>query len=139
VSKTLVVLAAVLLVTGCASTYYDPAPPERAQRLDLGTHPGRSLEEVYRLLFAQLSRCVGGGYHVQPRFDRDLGSAAVLLVQGLGLNRYSVVGNALRARVDLRATASGGTQVSLLLADAKLASLRGLVPAWLDGATTCTR
>ena len=129
-------VAGVLTVAGCASTYYDPLPPNRTRAEDIMAVHDRSLEQVYRQLYTQLEQCYATSYHVQPRFERTRGEAWIMLVSGLGLNRYSLVGNRFEARVDMRRSASG-VQVSVTQREGEVPDLAAQIERWLGGARAC--
>lgn len=129
-------VAALILPVGCASTYYDPLAPVEARTTRVADARGRSLEQTYRLVYERLEACYGSGYHVQPRFERARGEAWIMLVSGLGLNRYSLIGNRFEARVDLR---DDGTRVTVEVThrDPPLQGLARQVERWLSGAPEC--
>lgn len=126
------------VLAGCSGPSHDPTPPAQARPVEIGARP-MSLEATYRRLYERLEACVGGGYHVQPRYDRVAGTASIMLVQGLGLNRYSVLGNVFRARVELTAVAGQATRIEMVIAEAELDYLERAIPAWLAGAQECVR
>ena len=134
-----VLLSATLTAAngGCASTYYDPLPPAQAQRTEVKASGRRSLETVYRQLYSRLDACYGSSYRVQPRFDRGRGDAWIMLVTGLGLNRYSLIGNRFEARVDMRETPNG-VEVEVIHREPALDGLAREVERWLSGATDCS-
>lgn len=120
-----------VVVVGCASQAYDPVPSSRQQLLERRFDSPLDQESSYRRLYRRLEDCVGFGYHVQPRFERDTGRAWVMVVSGLGLNRYSFLGNQFEARFDVL-PASGGSQVLVTWTDPSLTPLIDAVPAWLN-------
>lgn len=138
VRRGAVVMAMLLpvCILGCASTYYDPLPPPEASARDVRPVRGRSLETVYRQLYARLDECYSASYHVQPRFERTHGEAWIMLVSGLGLNRYSLIGNSFAARIDMRAQRAS-VEVRVTHRGDELADLAARIERWLDGATGC--
>jgi hypothetical protein len=114
--------AAVLALGGCASQAYDPAVPADEPVRIVRVRSPLDMEASYRRLYTRLDECLRrSGYHVQPRFDREAGHAWIMVVSGLGLNRYSFIGNRFEARFDIR-PAPGGALVEVQHTD------RGLIP-----------
>ena len=126
----LIVLGAMLLA-GCASQPYDPAPPRDRPLLELRVESPLALEDSYRLLHARLSECLrSSSYHVQPRFEHDPARAWIMVVQGLGLDRLSSLGNRFAARFDLRGAASG-SEIVALINDRELEPIARAVHDWV--------
>ena len=125
-----------MLITGCASTYYDPLPPAHAELRILEPSSTHTLESAFRVLYQQLDACYGHSYHVQPRFERATSHAWIMLVSGLGLNRLSLIGNQFQARVDLR-TDGSGVRTEVQYRDSQFMALPRQVEHWLAGDRTC--
>ncbi len=123
-------------IGGCSGPYYDPLPPKQARSVAVSPVLGRSLEQVYRQLYGRLDDCYGSTYYVQPRFERARGEARIMLVSGLGLNRYSLIGNRFQARVEMRETPLG-VQVEVTHRADELDWLAARVERWLSGVTAC--
>ena len=87
-----------------------------------------------RVLYAGLNECVGSTYHVQPRFQRGEDKAWVMVVSGLGLNRYSALGNLFEARFDISKTAAGSL-VQVSFDKPFFASIVDASRDWLSNAT----
>lgn len=113
------------LLAGCASQAYDPAPPRDVPLQVLRFESALGVEDSYRMLYARLTQCLASSsYRVQPRFEAATGRAWIMVVQGLGLDRYSFLGNRFAARFDLR-DAGAGTQVEAAISEPELLPLLG--------------
>lgn len=126
-------LAALLAaaISGCASQAYDPTPAADRPLRERTFDSSLDVEESYRVLYRQLEQCAGVGYHVQPRFERDTGRAWVMVVSGIGLDRYSFLGNRFEGRFQIQ-PAPVGSQVVVTWSDVGLTPLVESVPGWLD-------
>ncbi len=123
-------------IVGCAAPY-DPSPPADEPLRVLRFRSPENLEATYRTLYARLEECAGASYRVQPRFDRAAGHAWLMLVAGLGLDRYSALGNRFAARFDVRETPDG-TRVEAPQVDRGLVPVVDAAPAWLnEGSRDC--
>jgi hypothetical protein len=131
-------LLVAVLAAGCGSQSYDPAPPRDAPLRTLRFASALSQEESYRVLHARLSQCLhASSYRVQPRFERDTGRAWIMVVQGLGLDRYSFLGNSFAARFEIHATDTGAL-VEAAISAPELEALAHAAPDWLTrGAQDC--
>ena len=131
-------LLVAVLAGGCASQAYDPAPPRDAPLRTMRFESALSQEESYRVLHARLSQCLqASSYRVQPRFERDTGRAWIMVVQGLGLDRYSFLGNRFAARFDIRGT-DAGALIEAAIRAPDLEALAHAAPDWLArGAHDC--
>ena len=128
--KTTLLFGIFLLLNACTATYYDPVPPADVPANVTRYDSPLSMENSYRRLYARLRECVSTFYHVQPRYDHELSKASVMVVQGLGLNRYSVLGNSCKARFDVH-PAGAGSQVEITSVDESLGSLIAASRNWL--------
>ena len=131
--------ALVLSLASCTAPYYDPSPPtDRALRETEFDSP-LSMERSMRVLYARLDECLSGAYHVQPRFNRAAGRAWVMVVSGLGFNRYSFIGNRFVARFELT-EAAAGSRVHISYVEPRLAPLVDMSRSWLtDDTRGCGR
>ena len=129
--------AILLSLAGCTTRYSDPTPPGDRALHEVQFDSPLSVERSMRVLYAGLNECVGSTYHVQPRFARDEGKAWVMVVSGLGLNRYSVLGNLFEARFDI-SKAAVGSLVRVSYHKPLFASIVDASRGWLsDGARGC--
>ena len=128
-------LLVAVLVGGCASQAYDPAPPRDAPLRTMRFDTALSQEDSYRVLHARLSQCLhASSYRVQPRFERDTGRAWIMVVQGIGLDRYSFLGNRFAARFDVHRTDSGAL-IEAAISAPELEALAHAAPDWLARGT----
>jgi len=130
--RTLLPLLLLAVLAGCASQAYDPLPPPGRALYERTLDSAFDVEGSYRLLYSRLSECAGAGYHVQPRFERASGYAWVMLVQGLGLDRYSFLGNRFGARFLIEPTAQGSV-VHVTWVDRGLEPMVEAAARWLAG------
>ena len=129
----------VLLFMGCTARHYDPSPgDDRVLHATTFDSP-LSVERSMRVLYARLEECTGIEYHVQPRFVRSEGRAWVMVVSGLGFDRFSVIGNRFELRFDVSELADG-SRVSISNGEPRLAPLVEASRDWLvDGSRACRR
>ncbi len=128
---SVVLCGLTLLISACASTHYDPVPAANAKTVVTRYPSPLSIEDSYRRLYARLRECVPGFYHVQPRYNHQIPMASVMVVQGLGLNRYSFVGNSFLARFDIYRAATG-SRIEITNVDEDLVNLITASRDWLD-------
>lgn len=127
-----------VLLGGCASQAYDPVPPADAATRRLVFDSPLGVEGGYRRLHAGLAACAGTGYHVHPRYEHAPERAWVMVVSGIGLDRYSFLGNRFEARFDLE-PAPGGARVTATWVGEPLAPLVRAARRWLvAGARGCS-
>lgn len=127
----------VLSLASCTAPYYDPSPRNDRALHEIGFDSPLSVERSMRVLYARLDDCVGSAYHVQPRFHRAEGRAWVMVVSGLGLDRYSVLGNRFEARFEVT-KATAGSQVQIIYVEPSLAPVVEMSRSWLtDGTRGC--
>ena len=134
----MILLSLALGLGACASPYYDPVPPADAKPHVTRFDSPLSMEDSYRRLYARLRDCTPTFYHVQPRFDQVLPMATIMVVEGLGLNRYSFIGNRFRARFDVY-PAGAGSRVEITSVDKGLQPLLAASRGWLEnGNRSCS-
>ncbi len=127
---SIVMFGLIVLLSACTAPYYDPLPPEDAVLEVTRFDSPLSMEDSYRRLYARLSECVSSFYLVQPRFDHDPPKATVMVVQGLGFNRLSVLVNSFKARFDVT-LAEFGSRVEVTNTDESLRTLIAASRDWL--------
>ncbi len=130
ISRSVILFGVALLLSACTAPYYDPAPPADARQLVTRFDSPLSMENSYRRLYTRLRECVSGFYLVQPRFDYDPPKATIMVVQGLGLNHLSVLGNSFKARFDVY-PADSGSRVEITSIDESMQALIAASRNWL--------
>lgn len=119
-----------LAVSGCQSQAYDPMPPSDRPLRELSFQTSLSVEESYRRLYERLEPCVSSGYHVLPRYEQSPEHAWVMVVSGLGLDRYAFLLNQFEARFDVQ-PAPGGSRIVVSWVDPGMESLARASRGWL--------